>query len=377
MRRLLTGALALTALAFPASAAAVQFSPVDQAGPALSVPQATLDAAMVCSTGANAIDNASRAPVLLVPGTGATADDNWSWTYSPAFDMVGIPWCTVNPPDHSTGDLQVNGEYVVNAIRAMHARAGRKIAVIGHSQGGMIPRFALRFWPDTRVMVDDVIGFAPSNHGTTVAAASCNGGCSASSWQQQDTSQFIAAVNSFQETFPGISYTSVYTHTDEIVQPNSDSNGSSSLHGGGGQITNVATQDVCPTDVYEHLMIGTIDPVAYALAIDALGNPGPADPARISLLTCLQVFMPGVDPVTGPASAAQATADFLSFKSTSIDSEPALRCYILAGGCPPGSGSAAAANPYAGKAKKCAKAKKKKKHKRKRCHKRKKHKRRS
>ena len=30
----------------------------------------------------------------------------------------------------------------------------------------MIPRWALRFWPDTRVMVDHVVGLSPSNHGT-------------------------------------------------------------------------------------------------------------------------------------------------------------------------------------------------------------------
>ena len=45
-------------------------------------------------------------------------------------------------------------------------------------------------------------------------------------------------------------------------------------------ITNIATQAVCPGDAYEHLTIGTIDPVAYALAVDALTHPGPADPAR-------------------------------------------------------------------------------------------------
>jgi len=129
---------ALCALAcVPAGAAT--FAPPDTPGPDLSVPQAKLAAALSCSAG---VDRAARAPVLLVQGTGATAHDNWSWTYEPALDKLSIPWCQIDLPDHATGDVQVNGEYVVFAIRTMFQRAGRKIAIIGHSQGGMVPR-----WP--------------------------------------------------------------------------------------------------------------------------------------------------------------------------------------------------------------------------------------
>jgi triacylglycerol esterase/lipase EstA (alpha/beta hydrolase family) len=64
------------------------------------------------------------------------------------------------------------GEHLVHAIRTVHRHTGKKIAMLGHSQGGMNPRWALRFWPGTRRMVDDLIGMAPSNHGTT-ALMSC------------------------------------------------------------------------------------------------------------------------------------------------------------------------------------------------------------
>ena len=128
-------------------------------------------------------------------------------------------------------------------------------------------------------------------------------------WQQRDEADFIRALNSRQETFAGISYTSVYTRTDETVKPNQDTKtGSSSLRTGDGMRTNVATQDICPTAVYEHLLIGTIDPVAYALAIDALAlvlaHPGPADAARVSRLVCAQLLHPGINSVTGPADGA-------------------------------------------------------------------------
>jgi hypothetical protein len=179
-------------------------------------------------------------------------------------------------------------------------------------------------------MVDDVIGFAPSNHGTTQAGLTCTDSCIYANWQQSFQSNFIRALNSFAETWQGISYTSVYTHTDEIVRPNDDDTGSSSLHTGTGAIRNVALQDVCPNDGNEHFLIGTIDPVAYALAIDALTHAGPADPARVPVTTCAQPYMPGIDPATGPAAGVQAFNNNRSSTGPESSSEPPLACYVLA-----------------------------------------------
>jgi triacylglycerol esterase/lipase EstA (alpha/beta hydrolase family) len=314
------------ALLMPASAHALEYSPVDQPGPPLSVPQDKLDASLTC----NGTLAGAPEPVLLVPGTTVTPQQNFSWNWEPALTNLGIPWCAVELPGSSMGDIQVAGEYVVNGIRAMHNASGHRIAVIGHSQGGMVPRWALRFWPDTRGMVDDQIGFAPSNHGTIDADGICALGCAPAIWQQRATAEFMKALNSNQETFPGISYTEAYTHLDEVVVPNLDSNGSSSLHGGGREITNVAIQDICPLDTSEHLLIGTTDPVAYALAIDALTHPGPADPSRISADTCLQLFMPGVNPLTVATDFAATTAALSTTLATypHVSSEPPLACYV-------------------------------------------------
>ena len=131
---------------------------------------------------------AAKAPVLLVQGTGSNPPHNFGWNWEPALDELGIPWCTVALPGNGLLDVQDAGEYVVNAIRTMHREAGRRISIIGHSQGGMLPRWALRFWPDTRTMVDDDIGFAASNHGTTGAEPLCTFSCAAADWQQSDTS---------------------------------------------------------------------------------------------------------------------------------------------------------------------------------------------
>jgi pimeloyl-ACP methyl ester carboxylesterase len=347
-------------LALPATASAITYAPVDQPGPPLSVPQAALNASLQCQGD----PTTGPTPVLLVHGTGSNPHDNFSWNWEPALDDLGISWCTVALPGNAMDDAQVAGEYVVNAIRTMSTAAGRRISIIGHSQGGMIPRWALRFWPDTRSMVDDQIGIAPSNHGTTAAKLTCLPDCAPAVWQQRDDSEFIKALNSGQETFAGTSYTEIYSHDDEIVTPNANDQGSSSLHTGDGQISNVAVQDVCPLDVADHLMVGTQDLVAYDLAVDALEHPGPADRARAKASDpgiCTPLgLMPGINPATYPKDAATAAVNLLKTIATypHVPVEPSLRCYVTAS-CPSSSGAAGAVQSKA----KCKK-RKHKKHKR-------------
>jgi hypothetical protein len=348
----LIAAIVALSLAVPAAAGAVTYAPVDQPGPELSVPQDRLDASLECSGNLAT----GSAPVLLVPGTGSNPQHNFSWNWEPALTKLGISWCAVTLPENALGDIQIAGEYVVNGIRTMYQRAGRRISVIGHSQGGMVPRWPLRFWPDTRAMVDDQIGFAPSNHGTRGAEFLCSVRCAAADWQQSDRSEFIKALNSYQETFPGISYTEIYTHNDVIVTPNSNDSGSSSLHGGGGAITNVAIQDVCPLDPSDHLAIGVQDLVAYDLAVDALEHPGPADPARAAasdagICTPL-ALMPGINPATYPSDAAGVLLDLATNSATApaVNAEPPLACYVTAS-CAAGGAAPATATSTARKCK--------------------------
>jgi hypothetical protein len=190
----------------------------------------------------------------------------------------------------------------------------------------------LRFWPDTRSMVDDLVGLSPSNHGTLDADAICVPGCAPSIWQQRSDSHFIGALNSYQETFRGISYTNIYTDTDEVVFPNFGPAASSALHGGGGQITNVAIQQVCALDLTEHIGVGTYDDTAYAIAIDALTHAGPAVPGRVSRAVCLDPLMPGVNPLTFATDLAQTDAVIATTLATypHVGAEPPLACYVTA-----------------------------------------------
>jgi hypothetical protein len=298
------------------------------AAPPLSVPQATLDKALDCK----GLAGSSREVVIFVHGTSETpAMFDWNWfRYA---DQRKWPRCSVALPEAATADAQTAAEYLAYGVRRVFALTGRRVQILGHSQGGMLPRWVLKYWPDTRAMVDDVVGLAASNHGTQVSKAPCASpdGCAESFWQQTIGSHFLEALNSGPETFAGISYTSAFTRNDEIVVPNQDAaGGSTALRSGAGRIANVLVQDICPGDGADHLAMGTYDSTAYAIAVDALDHDGPADPARVDRGACSAAFMPGVDPAAFPA-------DYVSFvgavanatgAARRVPAEPALRCYV-------------------------------------------------
>jgi triacylglycerol esterase/lipase EstA (alpha/beta hydrolase family) len=287
-------------------------------GPALSVAAADLESTLECP---HPIEGASRDVILLVPGTTVHPRTNFGIAWTPAFEALGYPYCWVVTPHHGMDDIQVSSEHVVYAIREVHRRSGRKVDIIGHSQGGTNPRWALRWWPDTRAMVDDYIGIAPSAHGGKAVNRMCSDGCAPALWQQTYMSNFVKAMNSGGETFPGIDYTVVWTAYDEFLTPPE----STTIAGA----TNIQLQQICPGDTSEHVNIGSHDAVTYAIALDALNHDGPADPARIDRAVCSQPFAPFVNPVTFPADYAKAWGEIWTQILTypHVKEEPPLKPY--------------------------------------------------
>lgn len=300
-----------------------QYAPLDHPGPELSVPETELVASLDCTGDLSG----GQPATLLIHGTNLDYETNFSWNYQREFAALGWPHCGVTLPLMGMDDIQVSAEYVVHAIRTMATASGGPIRIVGFSQGGMIGRWALRWWPDTRPLVSELVGLAPSNHGTLTAIPTCNPSCVPAYQQQRADSRFIAALNSRAQVFPGIDYTVVYTRTDWVVTPNHDGS-ASSLPGA----ANIAIQEVCPTATSEHLQLGSYDAVGYALVHDALTHDGPADPARLGLAVCAQPFMPGVNPASFPADWARymrAVAD--AYEQTEpVTQEPPLACYVTA-----------------------------------------------
>jgi hypothetical protein len=299
-------------------------APAVAADPPLTVPKAKLDAALHCH---GKLQGAKREPVMLVTGTGATGDEAYAIGKG-AFDAYGHPVCTVNFPDFTTADIQVSVQYLVNGIRAMERRAGQPIAVIGISQGGLLPRFALTYWPSLREKVTDVVAAAGTQHGTALfdPAACASAGCAPAAWQQAAGSKLLAALNAQPDETPGpTSWTTVRSTTDEVVQPQTGPHPTSALKGA----TNIVIQSVCPGRQVSH--IGTIlDSVTFAAFADAVAHTGAARVARLPKGVCGHPYATGLD-VAGTNAILGASGNLITPRLVSqvprVAAEPPVRAY--------------------------------------------------
>ncbi|HUP90794.1 MAG TPA: alpha/beta fold hydrolase [Solimonas sp.] len=249
--------------------------------PPFETAQATLDAALHCTP----FTHPDKPPVLLVHGTFTNGTEQYNWSYLPLLSSRGFDVCAVSYPDRGLGDQQISAEYVANALRSIHAQTGRKVAMIGHSQGASMPRWALKWWPSARAAVEDFVLQAGPNHGTSNAPAfpvlPSLTGMPASFYQFSPDSHFNAAVNAGDETPGDISYTNLYTQFDELVQPYQPVPTAALDFGQDNPlVANILLQDVCPARLVDHVTIGLTDRAAFELTLDAISNPGPASLER-------------------------------------------------------------------------------------------------
>src|SRR3954463_16750686 len=209
-------------------------------------------------------------PVVLVHGT---FGDSTNWALDRA-KLAADGYCTfaLDYGNRGTGEIGRSARQLADFVdRVLAATGAAKVDIVGHSQGGMMPRFYIKNLGGAS-KVDDLVGLAPSNHGTTTPLAPYAVGCTACQ-EQVAGSPFITALNSGDESPGDVSYTQVETRYDEVVTPYT-----SAFLAPDTGVTNVLLQDKCPPDVSEHLGIGH-DPIALAWVENALGRTGPADPA--------------------------------------------------------------------------------------------------
>jgi len=226
-------------------------------------------------------------PVILVPGTFESMAKNWS-TLSPYLKSAGYCVFALNYGEtngvYATAPVADSAQELAPFVDAVRASTGaKKVDLVGHSQGGMMPRYYMGFLGGAN-NVNKLIGIAPSNHGTEgvivpppgfVADPNYTGlGCAACA-DQQAGSAFMQKLNSIGDTVAGPSYTVISTVHDEVVIPYN----SQFLSGSARQVTNITIQDKCPADLFEHDQTPN-DPVVHQIVAHALGKPsGPADPA--------------------------------------------------------------------------------------------------
>ncbi|MER8042181.1 alpha/beta fold hydrolase [Streptomyces sp. NPDC094032] len=232
-------------------------------------------------------------PVVLVHGTAENAYDNWAGL-SPvlkkdgycvfAANIGGVPGSAFQ----ALGPVARSAESLAGFVdQVLRVTGARKVDIVGHSQGGMMPRYYIKHLAGAS-KVDKLIALAPSNHGTTglgildligrlpggrqVVDVSCPA-CA----DQMAGSPFLSELNADFETVPGVAYTVIVTRMDEVVTPYRSGFLSASP---GTSVVNATVQDFCPLDITGHLGI-SYDVTAHRMVRNAL------DPGRAVRPTCL------------------------------------------------------------------------------------------
>jgi triacylglycerol esterase/lipase EstA (alpha/beta hydrolase family) len=230
-------------------------------------------------------------PVVLVHGTFADGSSNWT-VAAPAFAArgycvfaltygrkQGVPLlAAIGPVADSAAQLSTFVDGVLAATGASD------VDIVGHSQGGMMPRHYLRFLGGAG-KVHTLVGLAPSNHGTTVSGLTTlamqwpgaldlvASGCPACA-DQFVGSPFLARLNAGGDTVDGVGYTVIATKYDGVVTPYT------SQFLSGARVRNVTLQHLCAVDTSEHVLIA-FDRIALHEVLNAL------DPSHATRTNCL------------------------------------------------------------------------------------------
>lgn len=319
LRRLAVVCVLVLAGALTAASAAAARAPYRE--PALSVGTARMDAALHCPI---PITSGGPAPILLVTGTNTTGATAYALGHA-SLATLGRPLCYVDFPYKTTGDVQISVQYLVRSIRTVADLAGRRIALFGISQGGLLPRWALTYWPSLRARVSDVLAAAGTQHGSAILGpCSLTQPCIPAEWQQMAGSHLITAIDRQPDESPGpTAWTTVRSSDDEVVQPQGAPRPASALRGA----TNILIQDICPGRKVDH--IGTaLDAVTFAAFKDALAHPGPARVAALPKNVCATKYAPGVGgaAVRSAATVAAVPLD-PQVDAAKVTREPALAAY--------------------------------------------------
>ncbi len=235
-------------------------------------------------------------PVVLVHGTIGNRATNWP-TYGPLLanngycvfaltygvagsDPVLATFGGMNRMQSSARELQA---FVARVLKATGAR---KVDLVGHSQGTLMPNYWVKFLGGAP-FVRNYVSLAPLWHGTQAASvaevvAPVFGArpddvvpvCVACG-QFAAGSDFMKRMRAGGVAVDGVRYTNISTRYDELVVPYT-----SGIEPG---MRNVTVQDLCATDYSEHFEIAS-DPVAAQVVLNTL------DPSRRKPVTCSVVL---------------------------------------------------------------------------------------
>jgi len=235
-------------------------------------------------------------PIILVNGTTATQGTNWG-VGAPVLANAGYKVYTFNYgnitsdpnyPIQAMDDIRQSGLELAAEVDKVLAETGApKVILIGHSQGGGILAVYYINNLGGADKVSQLIGIAPSNHGTDVmglvglqelpivgplliAFANALGPALE---QQALGNEFQQEVYGNGDTRPGVLYTTITSTHDEVVTPYTQQ----ALTGP--NVTNIVLQDLYPGLLAGHEGV-TLSPQVWSIVLDALASNPAANPLQ-------------------------------------------------------------------------------------------------
>ncbi|GHE55422.1 esterase/lipase family protein [Streptomyces spiralis] len=230
-------------------------------------------------------------PVVLVHGT--LGDRQYVWREAvPAVKAAGHRVFRLNygempslPGLYGLADVRLSARELAAFVERVLADTGApKVNLVGHSQGGMLPHYYLKYLGGAD-KVHHVVGIAPSNHGVTVEGLTALVRqavgvrdvveermlfrVSPAFTQLLHDSEFIRELTAHGDTVDGVRYTVIWSTRDEVVQPPTSQRLTPSEPGH--EVTNLCLQELAPDNRATHMAM-PYDPVVLREVVRALNG---------------------------------------------------------------------------------------------------------
>jgi triacylglycerol esterase/lipase EstA (alpha/beta hydrolase family) len=240
-------------------------------------------------------------PVVLVHATLADEGSNWV-TLAPLLANEGYcvyafnygatlasfeVWPFIGPRIDALGHIEKSAEELSSFVNSVLSKTkASKVDLVGHSQGGMMPNYYIKNLGGAS-KVNELIGLAPSNHGTTLdgltklvevfpfADEFVSGLLeflgAPSLPEQQESSAFIKKLfGSGEPVVSGVRYVVIETDHDEVVTPYTHAFLT------GSNVTNITIQNQCPKDPVGHIGMFEDSPALQNVLNQLSASPNPS-----------------------------------------------------------------------------------------------------
>ncbi|MGO8906168.1 MAG: esterase/lipase family protein [Solirubrobacteraceae bacterium] len=246
-------------------------------------------------------------PVVLVHATLADEGSNWV-TLAPLLANEGYcvyafnygatlasfeVWPFIGPRIDGLGHIEKSAEELRSFVNSVISKTkASKVDLVGHSQGGMMPNYYIKFLGGAS-KVNELIGLAPSNHGTTLdglatlvekfpfATEIVTGlleflGAPSLTEQAAGSAFNKKLFGSGEPVVEGVRYVVIETEHDEVVTPYTNAFLS------GSNVTNILVQSQCPADPVAHIGMFDDSPALQNVLNQLSSSPNPSFKASCS-----------------------------------------------------------------------------------------------